>query len=156
MGWHLLTQSFPSAQGGNTIRQLLKIAKKTVPEEEWSRTPVVLKATAGLRLLPEDKARALLKEVRRRRFSDFVTQTVWRKRSEMEKPQQPLLTSVCGKIKIIWASLVAAEIRDGKKKQNCCFVEETVFITLKHGLINSCDEVLDLSHQSVLKHNWLM
>uniref|UniRef100_A0AAQ6AAF9 nucleoside diphosphate phosphatase n=1 Tax=Amphiprion ocellaris TaxID=80972 RepID=A0AAQ6AAF9_AMPOC len=51
-------------QGGNTIRQLLRIAKKTVPEDEWRRTPVVLKATAGLRLLPEDKASALLKEVR--------------------------------------------------------------------------------------------
>lgn len=50
-------------QGGNTVRQLLKIAKKTVPEDEWKRTPVVLKATAGLRLLPEDKANALLKEV---------------------------------------------------------------------------------------------
>ncbi|XP_041827015.1 ectonucleoside triphosphate diphosphohydrolase 5 isoform X1 [Melanotaenia boesemani] len=50
-------------EGGNTIRQLLKIAKKTVPEEEWRRTPVVLKATAGLRLLPEEKANALLKEV---------------------------------------------------------------------------------------------
>uniref|UniRef100_A0A8C4F3N3 nucleoside diphosphate phosphatase n=1 Tax=Dicentrarchus labrax TaxID=13489 RepID=A0A8C4F3N3_DICLA len=50
-------------EGGNTIRQLLKIAKKTVPEEDWKRTPVVLKATAGLRLLPEDKANALLKEV---------------------------------------------------------------------------------------------
>ncbi|XP_051942588.1 ectonucleoside triphosphate diphosphohydrolase 5 [Hippocampus zosterae] len=51
-------------EGGNTVRQLLKIAKKTVPEEEWRRTPVVLKATAGLRLLPEDKAVALLNEVR--------------------------------------------------------------------------------------------
>uniref|UniRef100_A0A3P8UFL5 nucleoside diphosphate phosphatase n=1 Tax=Amphiprion percula TaxID=161767 RepID=A0A3P8UFL5_AMPPE len=51
-------------EGGNTIRQLLRIAKKTVPEDEWRRTPVVLKATAGLRLLPEDKASALLKEVR--------------------------------------------------------------------------------------------
>ncbi|XP_068607888.1 ectonucleoside triphosphate diphosphohydrolase 5-like [Brachionichthys hirsutus] len=51
-------------EGGNTIRQLLKIAKKIVPEEEWSRTPVVLKATAGLRLLPEDKANALLEQVR--------------------------------------------------------------------------------------------
>nr|XP_057945971.1 ectonucleoside triphosphate diphosphohydrolase 5 [Doryrhamphus excisus]XP_057945972.1 ectonucleoside triphosphate diphosphohydrolase 5 [Doryrhamphus excisus] len=50
-------------EGGNTVRQLLKIAKKTVPEEEWKRTPVVLKATAGLRLLPEDKASALLQEV---------------------------------------------------------------------------------------------
>uniref|UniRef100_A0AAQ6A5B5 nucleoside diphosphate phosphatase n=1 Tax=Amphiprion ocellaris TaxID=80972 RepID=A0AAQ6A5B5_AMPOC len=44
--------------------ELLRIAKKTVPEDEWRRTPVVLKATAGLRLLPEDKASALLKEVR--------------------------------------------------------------------------------------------
>lgn len=51
-------------QGGNTIRQLLKIAKKTVPEEEWRRTPVVLRATAGLRLLPQEKANALLQEVR--------------------------------------------------------------------------------------------
>ncbi|XP_061552134.1 ectonucleoside triphosphate diphosphohydrolase 5 [Phycodurus eques] len=51
-------------EGGNTVRQLLKIAKKTVPEEEWKRTPVVLKATAGLRLLPEDKAIHLLNEVR--------------------------------------------------------------------------------------------
>uniref|UniRef100_A0A3B5AIN5 nucleoside diphosphate phosphatase n=1 Tax=Stegastes partitus TaxID=144197 RepID=A0A3B5AIN5_9TELE len=51
-------------EGGNTVRQLLRIAKKTVPEEDWRRTPVVLKATAGLRLLPEDKANALLKEVR--------------------------------------------------------------------------------------------
>ncbi|XP_062253307.1 ectonucleoside triphosphate diphosphohydrolase 5 [Platichthys flesus] len=50
-------------EGGNTVRQLLKIAKKTVPEDEWRRTPVVLKATAGLRLLPEEKAKALLKEV---------------------------------------------------------------------------------------------
>lgn len=57
------TTSF-TLQGGNTIRQLIKIAKKTVPEEEWKRTPVVLKATAGLRLLPQDKAHELLKEVR--------------------------------------------------------------------------------------------
>ncbi|KAM8915440.1 ectonucleoside triphosphate diphosphohydrolase 5 [Spinachia spinachia] len=51
-------------KGADTIRQLLKVAKKTVPEEDWGRTPVVLKATAGLRLLPEDKANALLEEVR--------------------------------------------------------------------------------------------
>lgn len=51
-------------EGGNTVRQLLKIAKKTVPEEEWKRTPVVLRATAGLRLLPQDKASRLLKEVK--------------------------------------------------------------------------------------------
>ncbi|KAM9354862.1 ectonucleoside triphosphate diphosphohydrolase 5 [Pholidichthys leucotaenia] len=51
-------------EGGNTIRQLLRIAKKTVPEEDWKRTPVVLRATAGLRMMSEDKANALLQEVR--------------------------------------------------------------------------------------------
>lgn len=126
MGWHLLTQSFPSAQGGNTIRQLLKIAKKTVPEEEWSRTPVVLKATAGLRLLPEDKAKALLKEVRRRRrmrrtrfFSFCHSDSLARVERDGKTTEQPLLTSVGGKIKRIWACLVAAEIRD-RKKNSCC------------------------------------
>ncbi|XP_036398708.1 ectonucleoside triphosphate diphosphohydrolase 5 [Megalops cyprinoides] len=49
--------------GGDTIRQLLKVAKKTVPRSNWKKTPVVLKATAGLRLLPEEKAKALLNEV---------------------------------------------------------------------------------------------
>ena len=51
------------SQGGDTVRQLLKLAKKTVPRSEWKRTPVVLKATAGLRLLPVEKAKALLEEV---------------------------------------------------------------------------------------------
>ncbi|KAM6912299.1 ectonucleoside triphosphate diphosphohydrolase 5 [Xenentodon cancila] len=51
-------------QAGNTIRQLLKLVKKTVPEEEWRRTPVVLKATAGLRMLTEDEANGILKEVK--------------------------------------------------------------------------------------------
>lgn len=50
-------------QGANTIKQLLRIAKKTIPHSEWRKTPVVLKATAGLRLLPEHKARAILDEV---------------------------------------------------------------------------------------------
>ncbi|KAI2654565.1 Ectonucleoside triphosphate diphosphohydrolase 5 [Labeo rohita] len=52
------------AMGGETIRQLLKVAKKTIPKEQWIQTPVVLKATAGLRLLPQEKAKALLDEVK--------------------------------------------------------------------------------------------
>lgn len=43
---------------------LLKVAKKTVPRLEWKRTPVVLKATAGLRLLATEKAQALLDQVK--------------------------------------------------------------------------------------------
>ncbi|KAK6478909.1 ectonucleoside triphosphate diphosphohydrolase 5-like isoform X1 [Huso huso] len=49
--------------GGDTVRQLLKIAKHSVPKKQWKKTPVVLKATAGLRLLPNEKAQALLEEV---------------------------------------------------------------------------------------------
>ncbi|XP_076016319.1 ectonucleoside triphosphate diphosphohydrolase 5 [Genypterus blacodes] len=49
--------------GGHTVRMLLKVAKKTVPRLEWKRTPVVLRATAGLRLLATKKAQALLDQV---------------------------------------------------------------------------------------------
>uniref|UniRef100_A0A671YPG9 nucleoside diphosphate phosphatase n=1 Tax=Sparus aurata TaxID=8175 RepID=A0A671YPG9_SPAAU len=48
---------------GHTVRMLLKVAKKTVPRLEWKRTPVILRATAGLRLLSPDKAQALLQQV---------------------------------------------------------------------------------------------
>lgn len=48
---------------GETVRMLLKVAKKTIPRLDWKRTPLVLRATAGLRLLPAAKARALLDQV---------------------------------------------------------------------------------------------
>lgn len=51
-------------KAGHTVRMLLKVAKKTVPRLEWKRTPVVLRATAGLRLLPAEKAQALLDQVK--------------------------------------------------------------------------------------------
>ncbi|XP_067848113.1 ectonucleoside triphosphate diphosphohydrolase 5 [Heptranchias perlo] len=50
-------------QGAETVRELLDVAKQTIPSTHWKTTPVVLKATAGLRLLPEQKAQALLSEV---------------------------------------------------------------------------------------------
>ncbi|XP_067894743.1 ectonucleoside triphosphate diphosphohydrolase 5 isoform X1 [Heterodontus francisci] len=50
-------------QGAETVRELLNVAKQTIPSTHWHTTPVVLKATAGLRLLPEQKAQALLLEV---------------------------------------------------------------------------------------------
>ncbi|XP_036437686.1 ectonucleoside triphosphate diphosphohydrolase 5 isoform X1 [Colossoma macropomum] len=49
---------------GHSLKQLLVVAKNTVPRVEWKRTPVVLRATAGLRNLPPAKAHALLEEVR--------------------------------------------------------------------------------------------
>ncbi|KAJ7344983.1 hypothetical protein JRQ81_000933 [Phrynocephalus forsythii] len=51
-------------KGAETVRQLLNMAKEVVPASHWEKTPVVLKATAGLRLLAEHKAEALLSEVR--------------------------------------------------------------------------------------------
>ncbi|XP_036168666.1 ectonucleoside triphosphate diphosphohydrolase 5 isoform X2 [Myotis myotis] len=51
-------------QGAETVQELLEVAKDSIPRSHWKRTPVVLKATAGLRLLPEQKAQALLFEVK--------------------------------------------------------------------------------------------
>ncbi|XP_034084381.1 ectonucleoside triphosphate diphosphohydrolase 5 [Gymnodraco acuticeps] len=48
---------------GHTVRMLLKVAKKTVPRLEWKRTPLFLRATAGLRLLSAERARLLLEQV---------------------------------------------------------------------------------------------
>uniref|UniRef100_A0A1L8DXR4 nucleoside diphosphate phosphatase n=3 Tax=Nyssomyia neivai TaxID=330878 RepID=A0A1L8DXR4_9DIPT len=46
------------------IEKLLLEAKNVIPQVYWSKTPVVLKATAGLRLLDPAKADGLLKAVR--------------------------------------------------------------------------------------------
>uniref|UniRef100_A0A8D0HDW0 nucleoside diphosphate phosphatase n=1 Tax=Sphenodon punctatus TaxID=8508 RepID=A0A8D0HDW0_SPHPU len=51
-------------KGAETVRGLLEMAEDAVPPSHWKKTPVVLKATAGLRLLAEQKAQALLSEVR--------------------------------------------------------------------------------------------
>uniref|UniRef100_H9GUB8 Uncharacterized protein n=1 Tax=Anolis carolinensis TaxID=28377 RepID=H9GUB8_ANOCA len=50
-----------SAEG---INELLAVAKEDVPENLWKSTPLVLKATAGLRLLPGEKAQELLDKVK--------------------------------------------------------------------------------------------
>ncbi|CDK28592.1 unnamed protein product [Kuraishia capsulata CBS 1993] len=54
-----------------SLDPLLAIALKTVPKDKQSCTPVAVKATAGLRLLGEDKSDAILKEVRRHLEEDF-------------------------------------------------------------------------------------
>ncbi|XP_067366916.1 ectonucleoside triphosphate diphosphohydrolase 6 isoform X1 [Channa argus] len=46
------------------IMELLEVAKSSIPSYLWNATPVVLKATAGLRLLPGEKANHLLDQVR--------------------------------------------------------------------------------------------
>lgn len=43
---------------------MLDKAKNEIPEEYWSKTPLILKATAGLRMLPEEQAQNLLNSVK--------------------------------------------------------------------------------------------
>ena len=55
----------PSA-GADTISQLLDMAKERVPQDKRASVPVTLKATAGLRLLPQDQSQALIDSVQQR------------------------------------------------------------------------------------------
>lgn len=51
-------------QSINSLDELLKGAKQIIPPSEWPKTSLVMKATAGLRLLPGKQAEALLREAR--------------------------------------------------------------------------------------------
>ena len=53
------------------LMPLLNAAKETIPQDKHSSTPIFLLATAGMRLLPEDQANALLNEVRKL-FNDKI------------------------------------------------------------------------------------
>ncbi|CAG9820173.1 unnamed protein product [Phaedon cochleariae] len=51
-------------KGAATIANLLEEAKNEIPEEYWPTTPLILKATAGLRMLPKpEQAERLLDSV---------------------------------------------------------------------------------------------
>ncbi|KAK3890747.1 hypothetical protein Pcinc_005321 [Petrolisthes cinctipes] len=66
--WHEVKPGLSSyadnpKEGANSLLPLLELARERVPAEYRAKTPLVLKATAGLRLLPPEKADALLQEV---------------------------------------------------------------------------------------------
>lgn len=48
-----------------SLQILLLKAKSKIPETEWSHTPLTMKATAGLRLLPGDQASEIIQECKR-------------------------------------------------------------------------------------------
>ncbi|XP_060850177.1 ectonucleoside triphosphate diphosphohydrolase 5-like [Rhopalosiphum padi] len=50
-------------KGAESIDQLLAKAKNFVPKQYWKNTPLAMRATAGLRLLPTEKADGILNEV---------------------------------------------------------------------------------------------
>ncbi|XP_022253762.1 ectonucleoside triphosphate diphosphohydrolase 6-like [Limulus polyphemus] len=54
------------SKAASSIVPLLEKAKTVIPAERWSTTPLTLKATAGLRLLPAHSADAILDEVNKK------------------------------------------------------------------------------------------
>ncbi|MCL4135169.1 UNVERIFIED_CONTAM: hypothetical protein GTU68_024562 [Idotea baltica] len=67
--WHEVKPGLSSykddpVKGAESLLPLLTLAKTKIPRDKWASTPLVLKATAGLRLLPAQKADDLLREVR--------------------------------------------------------------------------------------------
>ena len=48
--------------------ELLDAAKTFIPKEYWKTTPITLKATAGLRLLPKEEGDAILEVARKVRL----------------------------------------------------------------------------------------
>ncbi|XP_050735152.1 ectonucleoside triphosphate diphosphohydrolase 5-like isoform X3 [Eriocheir sinensis] len=68
--WHEVKPGLSSyaddpVKGAESLLPLLQLARERIPEQYWSSTPLVLKATAGLRLLPNEKAEALLLQVKK-------------------------------------------------------------------------------------------
>jgi len=61
----LSSYSFDPRTAANSLQPLLKFAKEEVPEDQRARTPLLLLATAGLRMLPDDAANRILEETRR-------------------------------------------------------------------------------------------
>lgn len=49
---------------GASLADLIAFVKEQVPEKDWEVTPIWLKATAGLRMLPNEKSEAILESVR--------------------------------------------------------------------------------------------
>jgi len=56
--------SLTPEKAADQIKQLLAEAKKFIPQEHWSNTPIALKATAGLRLLGATQSEEILNAIR--------------------------------------------------------------------------------------------
>lgn len=50
-------------KAAEAIHELLEKAKSRIPEDMWRKSPVALKATAGLRLLPTHESSAIIEQV---------------------------------------------------------------------------------------------
>lgn len=54
-----------SKDGAKSLTVLLDKVKNVIPRSEWQHTPLSMRATAGLRLLPSHKAQDILQECRK-------------------------------------------------------------------------------------------
>ncbi|XP_076183157.1 nucleoside diphosphate phosphatase ENTPD5-like isoform X2 [Ptiloglossa arizonensis] len=63
-----------SKDGAKSLTVLLDKVKNVIPRSEWQHTPLSMRATAGLRLLPSHKAQDILQECRKL-FEDSNFQT---------------------------------------------------------------------------------
>ena len=61
---HCSAHANSPAQAAASLAPLLKLALETVPKQLQSETHIMVGATAGLRLLPDGKADAILDEIR--------------------------------------------------------------------------------------------
>ncbi|PIO30325.1 hypothetical protein AB205_0109640 [Aquarana catesbeiana] len=64
-GFTYLSAQLTAASAADAVRSLLQLAQDAVPSSHWQKTPLILKATAGFRLLPVHQAESLLSEVRK-------------------------------------------------------------------------------------------
>lgn len=70
-------------EAGVSLTDLVHFLKEQVPEADWDVTPIWLKATAGLRMLPSEKSEAILDSVRAflsdKKYSPFLFRASWAK-----------------------------------------------------------------------------
>jgi Golgi nucleoside diphosphatase len=68
-------------KAGSSLADLVAFVKTEVPEKDWEVTPIWLKATAGLRMLPSTQSDAILDSVRNflinKQNSPFLFRTSW-------------------------------------------------------------------------------
>lgn len=71
------------SEAGASLADLVSFLKEQVPEKDWDVTPIWLKATAGLRMLPSEKSEAILDSVRAflsdKKASPFLFRASWAK-----------------------------------------------------------------------------
>lgn len=56
-------ESKPKSSYKKHVKPLVEFAKRVIPKEQWKDTPVLLQATAGMRLLPTTARNAIMRDV---------------------------------------------------------------------------------------------